>query len=60
MLKNYKTSLTTLRKKNEKSFSSKVLKYLINPQKIFSRLLWEINKYDLVYRNFTLGYWHDV
>ena len=53
MLKNYKTSLSALRKKNDKSFSSKLLKYLINPQKIFSRLLWEINKYDLELD------WHD-
>tara|TARA_B100000965_G_C19444124_1_gene692233 strand:+ start:155 stop:886 length:732 start_codon:yes stop_codon:yes gene_type:complete len=53
MLKDYKTSLSVLRKKNDKSFSSKLLNYLINPQKIFSRLLWEINKYDLELN------WHD-
>lgn len=53
MLKNYKTSFTALQKRSKRSFLSKIFKYIINPKKIFPRVLWEINKYDLEIN------WHD-
>ena len=53
ILKNYKTSLTTLQEKNKRSLLSKIFKYIINPKKIFPRVLWQINKYEVEIN------WHD-
>ncbi len=45
LLDNFKTSLSDLKKKEENKISKKLVKYILNPFKIFPRIIWEIKKY---------------
>ncbi len=46
ILKNYKTSFSKV-KKNDEKILKKIKKYIINPNKILPRILWEYKKYIL-------------
>lgn len=47
LLKKFDTSFSEVRNKNKTNYFLSIIKYIKSPKKLFKRLMWEFNKYNI-------------